>query len=277
MARIASLNILTTSEGHDFLAEAYGKVINNVMKNTISSQLKNTDLSGDPSAGSVEAKRFVNATAQVYGTARAAGKANPVKAKPVTVALDNNYEILEEVEESDARMYGVDNLIERRADACEKKLTTVLERAFFTEAVTAGTEVTPVGTTPEAIAEELIQSVETVNNDFVDGVERNMISLVCNPAFYGQLRTYLDSTTHNTEGEAINTYHGVRIFSSTYMPAGVKAIVMADGSVAQMVRPDVYDCIRLELSKAYGFGIFFTYGTKAVSEDLIFVLKDAGD
>lgn len=32
MARIASLNILNTNEGKDFLAEEYGKVIENVQK-----------------------------------------------------------------------------------------------------------------------------------------------------------------------------------------------------------------------------------------------------
>lgn len=154
-------------------------------------------------------------------------------------------------------------------------MTNKLEHAFFDTAAKAGTQVTPVGTTPEAIAEELIQSVETVSNDFVDGVERNMIALVCNPAFYGQLRTYLDATTHNTEGEAINTYHGVRIFSSTYLPKDVKAIAMAYGSVAQPVLPTIAPAEKIQLSNAYSFGMFYDYGTKAVTEDLIFVYKTA--
>ena len=59
MARISSLNVLLTDSGKDFLAEQYGKVIANIQKNPISSQLKNTDLSGSPTSGTVEAKRFV--------------------------------------------------------------------------------------------------------------------------------------------------------------------------------------------------------------------------
>lgn len=275
MARITSLNVLLTDTGKDFLAEKYGKVIANIQKNPISSQLKNTDLSGSPTSGTVEAKRFVNATSQAYGTARSGGRANAVKAKPIVIAIDQDEEILEEVEHKDVSLYGVDNFVERRAAECERKMTNKLEHAFFDTAATAGTEVTPVGTTPEAIAEELIQSVETVSNDFVDGVERNMIALVCNPAFYGQLRTYLDATTHNTEGEAINTYHGVRIFSSTYLPNDVKAIAMAYGSVAQPVLPTIAPAEKIQLSNAYSFGMFYDYGTKAVTEDLIFVYKTA--
>lgn len=275
MARITSLNVLLTDTGKDFLSEQYGKVIANLQKNPISSQLKNTDLSGSPTSGTVEAKRFVNATSQAYGTARSGGKANAVKAKPIVISIDQDEEILEEVEHKDVSLYGVDNFVERRAAECERKMTNKLEHAFFDTAAKAGTQVTPVGTTPEAIAEELIQSVETVSNDFVDGVERNMIALVCNPAFYGQLRTYLDATTHNTEGEAINTYHGVRIFSSTYLPNDVKAIAMAYGSVAQPVLPTIAPAEKIQLSNAYSFGMFYDYGTKAVTEDLIFVYKTA--
>lgn len=275
MARITSLNVLLTDTGKDFLSEQYGKVIANLQKNPISSQLKNTDLSGSPTSGTVEAKRFVNATSQAYGTARSGGKANAVKAKPIVISIDQDEEILEEVEHKDVSLYGVDNFVERRAAECERKMTNKLEHAFFDTAAKAGTQVTPVGTTPEAIAEELIQSVETVSNDFVDGVERNMIALVCNPAFYGQLRTYLDATTHNTEGEAINTYHGVRIFSSTYLPTDVKAIAMAYGSVAQPVLPTIAPAEKIQLSNAYSFGMFYDYGTKAVTKDLIFVYKTA--
>ena len=48
MARIDSLSIQlqTSSSAKDKLKEEYGKVIENVQKNTISALLKNTDLSG---------------------------------------------------------------------------------------------------------------------------------------------------------------------------------------------------------------------------------------
>ena len=69
MARIASLNILLDPTGKDYLAELYGKVIENVNKQLISARMKNTDLSGNPESGTVEAKRFQNAASKAYGTA----------------------------------------------------------------------------------------------------------------------------------------------------------------------------------------------------------------
>ena len=82
MARIDSLSIQlqTDATAKDKLAEEYGKVIANLQKSTISSVLKNNDLSGDPASGTVEAKRFANATAEDYGTARGHGYADKIKA-----------------------------------------------------------------------------------------------------------------------------------------------------------------------------------------------------
>lgn len=51
MARISSLNLLLETVGKDFLAEEYGKVIENIEQTTISAQLKNRDLSGTPTSG----------------------------------------------------------------------------------------------------------------------------------------------------------------------------------------------------------------------------------
>ena len=115
MPRITSLNILLEQTGKDYLSELYGRVIENVMKNLVSAGMKNQDLSGNPASGSVEAKRFVNAASKAYGTARAAGKGDAVKAKPVTVAIDTDREIVEELEQKDVTLYGVDGVMERRA------------------------------------------------------------------------------------------------------------------------------------------------------------------
>lgn len=71
MPRINALNILLESDGKEYLAELYGKTIEGVQKALISGSMKNMDLSGDPVSGTVEAKRFVNATPKNYGTARA--------------------------------------------------------------------------------------------------------------------------------------------------------------------------------------------------------------
>ena len=273
MARIQSLNILLDTTGKDYLAELYGKVIEGVNKALVSARIKNTDLSGNPEAGTVEAKRFVNATAKAYGTARTAGAGDAVKARPVTIAINQDKEIVEELEQKDVSLYGVDGILERRAANHVQRMASELDTAFFAEAATAGTALTITATDPEEEFEEAIQKLEVVKNDFVDGVPRSMMSLVCAPAFYGKIRTYLDKVTVTGvagEDEEFNAYHGVKCFSSVHLPAGVEYIVMADGSVAQPVMSDQYTAEKIPLSNAYGVELFYHYGTKAVTPDLIF-------
>lgn len=273
MARIDSLSIQlqTSSSAKDKLAEEYGKVIENLQANMISSLLKNNDLSGNPTSGTVEAKRFVNAQAQNYGNARGHGYADKIEALPVVIAIDTNKEFLEEVEEKDIQTYGVNGLITRRVANQQAGMKRLLERAFFAEAVNSGTEFTTTETDIQKIFEEAIQDIETTENDFVDGVERDLINIVCSPAYYGKIRTYLDAGNANvkTNVAEFGSYHGVNVFSSTYLPSGIDFVIMVNGAVAQPVLPSIYNPSKIELSDATAFGMFLYYGTKAVMPDLI--------
>ena len=274
MARIDSLSIVLQSDSSakDKLAEEYGKVIENLQKSTISEIIKNTDLSGDPTSGTVEAKRFANATAANYGTARGNAYGDKINALPVVVPLNVNKEFIEEVEEKDLRTYGVAGLIERRVANQGNAMKRLLERAFFTEAKTAGSSLSLSGSTAMEKLEEAIQSIETTNNDFVDGVERDLIVVVASPAFYGQVRNALDTTAQanvKTNIAEYGQFHGVDVYSSVYLPSGVDFIIMVKGAIAQPVLPSIYNPTKIELSDATGFGIFLYFGTKAVMPDLI--------
>lgn len=273
MPRIESLNILLESTGKDYLAELYGKVIENVNKQLVSTRMKNTDLSGDPEAGSVEAKRFVNAKSKKYGTARAAGKGDAVEAKPVTVPIDQDQEIVEELEQKDIKLYGVDGILDKRANNHVQRMVSELDTEFFAEGKNAGTKITPSATTVEDEIEEAIQTCENTKNDFVDGVPRSMINLVCSTAYYGKIRTYLDKVSRpniDSTVEEFYAYHGVKTFSSVHLPDGVDYEVMVDGAIAQPVMSDEYTAEKIPLSNAYGVELFYHYGTKAVMPDLIF-------
>lgn len=272
MARIQSLGMLLEQGGKDYLAEEYGKVIENLEKTTISGALKNTDLSGTPASGSVEAKRFINSASKDYGTARSANKGDQVKAKPVTIAINVDKEIIEEIEEKDVSLYGVDGVVARRVANHGKSMTRELERAFFAEAVSAGSALETDKTAINEKIEALIQQIENTKNDYVDGVDRDMISVVCDTATYGELRAFLDNTNNAnvaTDAAEFGRFHGVKVYSSVYLPAGTKAVGMVDGAVAQPVLPTVADPEKIQLSNAIGFGIFYSYGTKAVMPDLI--------
>lgn len=274
MARIEALSILTQDEGKEYLSELYGKVIENVQKNLVSFGMKNVDLSGDPASGSVEAKRFVNAKSQAYGTARAAGAGNKVKAKPVTVAIKTDSEIVEEIEEKDTRLYGVDGLLDRRSANHVLRMAAELDTEFFKVAAEAATVVEIAdGTAIEDELEAVIQECENTKNDFVDGVPRSMMHLVLNTAYYGKVRNNLDKQTRSnvdTAAEEFYTWHGVECKSCVNLPTNVKYLLMVDGAVAQPVMANQYVAEKIPLSEAYGVSLFYHFGTEAVTPDLIF-------
>lgn len=231
------------------------------------------DLSGNPEAGSVEAKRFANATSKTYGTARTNNAGDAVTAKPVVIPIDVDKEIVEELEDKDVALYGVDGVLTRRSGNHVQAMARELDKAFFTTAKAGGTQLTLTGSTISEKLEEAIQACETVENDYVDGVPRDMINIVCTPAFYGQIRSYLD-TIHNpnvnSADEEFQAFHGVKTFSSTHLPASTDFIVMADGAVAQPVRSKQYAAEKIPLSDAIAVELFYSYGTKVVTPDLIF-------
>ncbi len=274
MARIDSLSILDEAgSAKDKLAEKYGPVIENLQKTTISGLLKNNELSGDPTTGTVEAKRFANSDSKAYGTARAAHKADKVKAKPVTVPIDKDKELIEEIEEKDTRLYGVDNIINRRIANHGKSMERELERAFFQCAKDGGTSATLTASNINEKVEELIQKIETTKNNYVDGVDRDMIAIILDTKTYGEMRNFMDTTAYNanvdTAGREFGMFHGVRVYSSVYLPDSTTMIGMVDGSIAQPVMTTLADPGKIQLSNAYAFGLFYSYGVKAVMPDLI--------
>ena len=270
MARIASLSVLLTTTGNDFLAEKYGEVIANVQKDTMAQRIKNKSLSGDPTTGTVEAKRFENTASSNYGTARAAGAGTKLKAEPVTISINKDKELVNEIEEKDVKLYGVDAVISKKAAMDKKSMERELEKAFWAEAVNAGTKVTLTATDIQEQMEELIQKLETVSNNYVDGVPRDMIKLVLAPSEYGKIRTYLDKVELDGQKEAVTMYHGVEVESSVYLPSGTKGVCICDEAIAQPILPTVMPAEKIQLSNAYAFGMFYSYGTKAVTPDLIF-------
>lgn len=274
MARLDSLSIALLDSGKDKLAEEYGKVIENIQHVTLADRLKNKDLSGDPTSGTVEAKRFANVAGAAYGNARANGAAL-IKAKPVVVSLNDDTEYLEEVEEKDLKTYGVNGLLERRTRNHEEGLAVELDSKFFAEAVEAGETFDDSSITAiEDKIEAAIQELETTKNQFVNGVPRNKIKVVMTPAYYGKLRNKINAISNSNElGKVANweggIFNNVEVFSNVFLPAGVNYVVMAEGAVAQPVMTSVYNPTRIPLSDAIGFGLFAYKGTKAVMDDLI--------
>lgn len=264
---------LQSSTGADKLAEEYGKVIDNISTQTISGLFSNKDLSGDPTAGSVEAKRFANVKSNTYGTARAAGEAQKVKALSVTVPIDDDIEYIEEVEEKDLQMYGVNGLIEKRTTNHQMVMGIDNDVKFFKAIKDEGIAFTTTETKPEKQLSKAITALSKVKNAFVNGVPLQMIKVACSPDFYGEIRDYLDGTQNSNIDTSIGEFgkfHGVDTFNTVNIPTGVDFMVFIDGAVAQPKHPVLSNPAPIGLSKATSFGVFIDMGTKCTTPDLAF-------
>lgn len=283
MARLDALSVkLQNGTDEALLAELYNQVIEGVEKTAISVQLKNQNLSGDPAAGSVEAKRFVNSASQAYGTARTAGAGVDIKVAPVTVSLDQHKEIVEEIENFDLNRMGIGGILPRRIMDHQKSMIRELDTAFFKAAYVEGTKVATTATTTAGKLEELALKLETQSNDFVDGVDRDMMAFVVTPAIHSALRLEIDAfpAIDNAYAKgAVGLFHGIPVFVSNHLPKGalqvVDAFCMAFGSVAQPVAAQPYGLERIPLSNATAAELFYDYGTKTVTPDLVFYIGDA--
>lgn len=281
MARTKAISLIQNGATKVELAELSGLVIQNIQKDTLASGLKSQSYTGNPASGSVEYRRFKNSVSQDYGTARTAGKGTALTVPPTTVNLNTHKEIVEEAAKFDLDTFGVGNIMARRADNHVDTVAAEFDTAFFKAAFDEGTAFTaPASATdPGKIAEALIQTLETVKNDYVRGVPRNIMRLVLSPAFYGDMRDYLDKTVHNanvdTAAEDFTTFHGVRVYSSVFLPANAKAVIMIEGAIAQPAVIYPYkDPEKIPLSNDYGVSMFYDFGTKVLTPDLVFTYSD---
>lgn len=275
MARTKAISLIQTGSTKVDLAELSGLVIGNIQKDTLASGLKSQSYTGNPASGSVEYKRFKNSVSQDYGTARSAGKGSAITVPPTTVNLNTHKEIVEEAAKFDLDTFGVGNIMARRADNHVDTVAAEFDTAFFQAAVDEGTAFTTTETDIEAIVEAFIQTLETVKNDYVRGVPRNIMRLVCAPSFYGKIRNYLDKNANNanvdTAAEDFATFHGVRAYSSVFVPSTTNAIIMIDGAIAQPAVIYPYkEPEKIPLSNDYGVSMFYDYGTKVLTPDLVF-------
>lgn len=277
MARSKAISLLQAAGAKADLKELYGIVIENVQKETLSAGLKSQAYTGNPAAGSVEFKRFQNSSSKDYGTARAAGKGDAITAPPVVVNIDQHKEIVEEVAKFDLDTFGAPAIMARRAANHIDTMVSELDTAFFAAAASAATAVTSTATTAAGRLEDAVITLETVKNSYVRGIPRNMIVAVVTPQFYSQIRTELDSlpaSNVDTAAEEFAMYHGIRVYNGLNLPEGTDAIVMAQGAVAQPVVSEQYtEPEKIPLSNDFAVSLFYHYGTKVLTPDLIFKLN----
>ena len=270
MARTDALSINIDANTADKLAEIQGFVIEAIQKGAVSEKMKNTEYSGDPTTGSVEIDRFKNAQVDDYGTARAAGAGKKIlNTGKVTININEDKEIVEEIAKKDVKLYGIASIMDKRKNNQALRMIADLDTRFFAQMVTDGTEVTVLPTTTPFVdtLESIIQSVETTQNDWVDGVDREMIEISVKPAIYGKLLNYIDSVPNPISGLKEDVVHGVKIYSNHRQTKDI--ICAIHGAVGQPVTIDEYEPEKIQLSNNYDCSLFYSRGTTAVMPDLI--------
>lgn len=275
MARQAALNIAdyTSRETMDNLAEVLDGVIENIQVSAVSEALKNTNGSGNPEGGSVEYKRFVNAVLEDKGTARTAGKGSKVVAKPIIVNLDDDKEIVEELQIKDVQLYGIDGMAEKRKGNFAKRIIAYLDRKFFNEAVTSGTQFNRGSLTdPKEIIDAMIVRAKETSSDFIDGIDAEDLALVVNGTYRKALKNDLDALPNGTApaNGAIGTYDSVTVYESNRLPEGVNAIVMLKGAIAQPRLISDYQAEKVPFDDAIALETFLYTGVKTLVEEAVY-------
>lgn len=274
MARQPALNIAdyTDQTTMDNLAEVLDGVIENIQVSAVSEALKNRNGSGNPEAGSVEYKRFVNAQLKDKGTARTAGAGDKVIAKPVIVNLDDDKEIVEELQIKDVELYGIDGMAERRKGNFAKRVVAYLDRKFFAEAVTSGTKFTRGSLTDtKEILDAMIVAAKETQSDFIDGIDAEDLAIVLNGTARKDLKNDLDALPNGTSpaNGAIGTYDSVTVYESNRLPEGVNMIVMLKESIAQPRVISDYQAEKVPFDDAIALETFLYTGVKALVPEAI--------
>ena len=269
-----ALNImLQDGETQDNLKHVLSGVLENVEARAVSEQIKAKNGSGNPEGGVIEYKRFVNAELKDKGTARTAGKGDPVKAKPVKVVIDTDKEIVEELQGKDVRLYGIDGMAERRKGNHQSAIIRYLDREFFAK-VLEGTEVTAKDNVQDTI-DDLLERARTLKNDFIDGIESDLLVIVVNSRYRKAMKKILDDLPNGTnpKEQAIGMYDSVRVYESNRLPTDVEAVVMMDGAIAQPYYVSEYSAEKVPFDDAVALEDYLYKGTEALMEDTIFYVK----
>lgn len=277
MALTQALSIYQSEEAKAYLRNVIVGIFENIGAKTISGRLKSKNANLTQAAGSYEFKRYANATSQAYGTARTAAKGQKIVAEPITVNLDQNREIVEELNLFDGQSFTQETfeaLVERRKGAIKMAVERELDRAFFADIKTNGTAAGVVinlgGNIVEQL-EEVIVKLVTTQNKYVDGVDRENVAFVVSPKLYSKLKTELNDVYNfsgTVEDGTFKGINGVAVFESVRLPEGVDYALLTMDSVAQPALITGVDVEKIPLSNDYAISVFYRYGTKTLANEL---------
>ena len=271
-----------------YLKNVLAGIFENYQKEALSARFKSKIANLNRAAGSYEFKRFANSTVRDYGTARTAGKGDKIIAPPITVNLDKNKEIVEEVNFFDADGSFTDEgfkaMVERRKTNFELSVTDFLDLDFFSVAKAGGTAATALGVTDLDSTKSFKRQIETLigkfektgkngtENKYVRGIDRRYMALILDSSLYGLVKDELNDCRNFSQmisDEKFTGINGVACFSSVNLPDGVDYELMTMDSIAQPVLPSGFEFEKIPLSIEYAMEMFFRYGSKVLAPELV--------
>ena len=276
-----------------YLKNVLAGIFENYQKEALSARFKSKNANLNRAAGSYEFKRFANSTVRDYGTARTAGKGDKIIAPPITVNLDKNKEIVEEVNFFDAAASftdeGFKEMVERRKTNFELSVTDFLDLDFFSVAKAGGTAATALGVTDLDSTKSFKRQIETLigkfektgkngtENKYVRGIDRRYMALILDSSLYGLVKDELNDCRNFSQmisDEKFTGINGVACFSSVNLPDGVDYELMTMDSIAL---PSGFEFEKIPLSIEYAMEMFFRYGSKVLAPELVLHGKLAAD
>ena len=279
-----------------YLKNVLAGIFENYQKEALSARFKSKNANLNRAAGSYEFKRFANSTVRDYGTARTAGKGDKIIAPPITVNLDKNKEIVEEVNFFDADGSFTDEgfkaMVERRKTNFELSVTDFLDLDFFSVAKAGGTAATALGVTDLDSTKSFKRQIETLigkfektgkngtENKYVRGIDRRYMAIILDSSLYGLGKDELNDCRNFSQmisDEKFTGINGVACFSSVNLPDGVDYELMTMDSIAQPVLPSGFEFEKIPLSIEYAMEMFFRYGSKVLAPELVLHGKLAAD
>ena len=173
-------------------------------------------------------------------------------------------------------------MAERRKTNHSSAMIRYLDREFFKK-VKEGTKITAKNTVKETIDALLLQA-RTLQNDFIDGIESDLLVIVVDSTYRRALKDILDDLPKGTDpkDQAIGMYDGVRVYESIRLPdetnnnvhTKVRATVMMDGAIAQPFYTSEYGAEKIQFDDAVALEDFLYKGTKALMPDTIFYTEE---
>lgn len=270
-------SVLDSAGNPDDLLLQYGQIMDRVAAGTIYRDLVNTQYIDTPvRGGTIQVRRMKASTSQPYGTARTAGEGNKLKNLKPTVKVDTDREIAEEMDAKDKKLWsdkGDLAVLQSRQGDFATSIDIELEKAYFTKleqtAQANGLVDVSGGSDLQDKLTLLIQHLEKVENEYVNGVERNFMVLTVNPVIYDALEKIITTMNNPITGRADERFFR-RVAIRPALRQGYDAIVQVVGSVAQPVVMDDFYIAKPDLSNDHYAYISYYYGTEAVMSDLVF-------